>query len=119
MSETTVAEPVVRQTETRQPFDLSEETQTRLIELEMVETVAKIERDGYTIIRDAAPIEFTERLRETCLRLAQETEAPLTGRTAALLLGRDPIYEEVVLNPKVQALAEVMCGQGFLLSQLI
>jgi hypothetical protein len=114
-----VAEPVVRETLTRQPFDFSAATQAQLIELEMVDAVAKMEREGYTILRDAAPIEFTDRLRETCLRLAQETEAPLTGRTAALLLGRDPIYEEVVLNPKVQALGEVMCGKGFLLSQLI
>ena len=103
-----VAEPVVRETLTRQPFDFSAATQVQLIELEMVDAVAKMEREGYTILRDAAPIEFTDRLRETCLRLAQETEAPLTGRTAALLLGRDPIYEEVVLNPKVQALGEVM-----------
>ena len=119
MSDTAVAERKLRNFETRQPFDLSNEMQDRLVELEMAETVAKIERDGYTIIQDAAPLAFTDRLRETCMRLAEETAAPLTGRTAALLLGRDPIYDEVVLNPKVQALAEIMCGKGFLLSQLI
>ena len=35
-----VAEPVVRETLTRQPFDFSAATQTQLIELEMVDAVA-------------------------------------------------------------------------------
>lgn len=119
VAEPAVAEPIVRQTETRQPFDLTETVQERLIDLEMVDTVAHIEHEGYTIIRDAAAIQFTERLRATCLRLAQETEGPAKGRAAGLLLGRDPIFEEVVLNPKIQALVEILCGKGALLSQLI
>ena len=53
------------------------------------------------------------------MRLAKETEGPARGYSASLLLGRDPIFEDVVLNPKNQALVEVMCGQGALLSQLM
>ena len=63
--------------------------------------------------------EFNLRLRETCIRLAQETDGPEKGSVASLLLGRDPIFEEVVLNPKILALVEVMCGKGALFSQLI
>ena len=63
--------------------------------------------------------EFNQKLRETCIRLSKETEGPAKGYAAAILLGRDPIFEEVVLNPKIQAMVEVMCGKGALLSQLI
>ena len=34
-----------------------------------------------------------------------------------MLLDKDPIFEEVVLNPKLLAIVEVMCGKGALLSQ--
>ena len=40
------------------------------------------------------------RLRETCIKLAQETEGAAKGYSAAILLGRDPVFEEVVLNPR-------------------
>ena len=36
-----------------------------------------------------------------------------------MLLDRDPIFEEVVTNPRILALVEVMCGKGAMLSQLI
>jgi len=35
-----------------------------------------------------------------------------------MLLGQDPIFEEVLLNPKILAMAEIMCGKGAILSQL-
>ncbi len=35
-----------------------------------------------------------------------------------MLLDKDPILEEVVLNPKILAIVEVMCGKGAMLSQL-
>ncbi len=104
---------------TRQPFDLSDELAARVEENGMTGHVDHMRDEGYAIIQDIASQEFTARLRETCLRLAQETEGAAKGRSASVLLGRDPIFEEVVLNPKIQALVEVMCGQGALLSQLI
>ncbi|MFQ5926331.1 MAG: phytanoyl-CoA dioxygenase family protein [Terriglobia bacterium] len=104
---------------TRQPFELSPELAARVEELGLQPYLDQLRDEGYTIVPNIASEEFTARLRETCLRLAQETEGPGKGFSAALLLGRDPIFEEVVLNPKIQALVEVMCGQGALLSQLI
>ena len=104
---------------TRQPFDLSDELSARVQEVGIQSQVDQMQKEGYTIIPDIATPEFTARLRETCKRMTQETDAPLKGVSAALLLGRDPIYEEVVLNPKILALVEVMCGKGALLSQLI
>ena len=108
-----------RLTETRQPFDLSDRMTAEVERLDMAGNVHDIQEQGYTILRDVASPDFTRRLRETCLRLAEETEGKAKGRSAALLLGRDPIFEDVVLRPKIQALAEITCGKGALLSQLI
>lgn len=105
--------------ETRQPFELSAELAARVAELDLSRNLDRLREDGYSVVPDIATREFTARLRETCIRLAKETEPPARGSSAALLLGRDPIFEDVVLNPKIQALVEVMCGQGALLSQLI
>ncbi len=104
---------------TRQPFELSPELAKRVDELGLQPHLDQLRDEGYAIVPDIASEAFTAQLRETCKRLAQETEAPAKGFSAALLLGRDPIFEEVVLNPKILALVEVMCGQGALLSQLI
>ncbi len=104
---------------TRQPFELSDELNEHVTALMLQPHLDQIRDEGYTIIPNIASDEFNARLRETCMRLAQETEAPAKGRSASLLLGRDPIFDEVVLNSKIVAMVEVMCGQGALLSQLI
>lgn len=120
MSDTATARPEERFAEgTQQPFDLSGELSKTVEAQGLQANIDEMRDDGSTIIRDIATEEFTSRLRETCLRLAQETEGRAKGYSASLLLGRDPIFEEVVLNPKIQALVEVMCGKGALLSQLI
>jgi len=38
-------------------------------------------------------------------------------RGTNMLLDKDPIFEEVVLNPKLQTIVELMVGEGALLSQ--
>ena len=104
---------------TRQPFDLSAELAARVDEHGLRSNVDQMRDEGYTIIPNIATEEFTARLRETCKRMALETEGRSKGYSAAMLLDRDPIFEEVVLNPKIRALVEVMCGKGAMLSQLI
>ncbi len=105
--------------ETITPYEVSESLAPRIKELGMEENLRQMEDVGYTVLEDAAPIDLTERLREAILRLARETEGPRKGFAAALLLGRDPVFEEVVLNSKLMVMVEHMCGQGALLSQLI
>ncbi len=117
IAESTVAEE--RLTTTQQPFELTEEMHARVRALGMESNVEQMREEGYTVLRDVAPPEFTARVREACLRLAQETEGRGRGFSAALLLGRDPVFEEMVLQPKLQVMAEIMCGRGNLLSQLI
>lgn len=106
---------------TRQPFDLSDELAQKVAALGLEDAVQQVKRDGYGYIHDLAPIEFTERLREAVLRLSRTV--PDIGLPVAfnvnMLLGKDPIFEELVLNPKLLAMAEVLCGKGALLSQLI
>ena len=105
--------------ETRQPFELDESLAERTSEQGLTQNLDQLRDEGYTVVENIATPEFTARLRETCIRLSKETEGPARGYSAALLLGRDPIFEDVVLNPKITALVEVMCGKGALLSQLI
>lgn len=106
-------------THTRLPFDYDDAAAQRIAELGISPHLAELQQQGYTVVPDIADVEFSARLRETCLRLAQETEGPAKGYSAALLLGRDAIFEEVVLNPRLLTMVEVMCGKGALLSQLI
>jgi hypothetical protein len=103
-------------TETRPPFVLREELADAVRDQGLRRNVDQLRDEGYTVVRDIATPEFTRRLRETCVRLA--TESP-GGRSAGMLLGRDPIFEEVVTNPRLLTLVEVMCGRGAILSQLV
>lgn len=77
--------------------------------------LAQLRSEGYTVVSDIATPEFTARLRDTCIRLAKEGN----GHSAGMLLNRDPIFVDVVMNPKLLALVEKMCGKGALLSQLV
>ena len=101
--------------ETRQPFDLSPRLASRVKKLGLGQAVGDLRENGFGTIEDLANIKFTSRLRDVVTRIA--STAP--GGRAIELLDKDPVFEEVVLNPKLLALAEVMCGQGALLSQVV
>ena len=105
----------------RQPFELSDELSEKIAALGLEEAVRQVEENGYGYIQDLASIEFIQRLREVVLSLPDSV--PDAGLPVAfnvnMLLAKDPIFEEVALNPKLLAMAEVMCGKGALLSQLI
>ena len=74
---TTVSEPLT-EWGSRQPFDLSKELAASVEEHGLTDHVAHMRDEGYAIIPEIATREFTARLRETCLRLADETEG--TGK---------------------------------------
>ena len=84
-------------------FHMDDELKERLDALSMTRNVSELREFGYTVIDNPAPIEFTERLRETIMRLVQETGGGGKGYAAALLVGRDPIFDEVLLNPKLMS----------------
>lgn len=106
-------------TETRPPFDLRDELALAVKSQNLEGNVQQLKDAGYTVVRDIATPEFTSRLRETCLRLSLETPGDGRRRSAGMLLGRDPIFEEAVTNPRLLTLVEVMCGRGAMLSQLV
>ena len=103
--------------ETRQPFDLSDELRSKVEELDLGAAVQQVKQEGYGYIYDPAPIEFNERLRATIIRIAQSDQG-MRGGGANMLLAKDPIFEEVVLNPKILTMVEILCGNGAMLSQL-
>ena len=121
MSEAAAAQRPQRLFETRQPFDLADHLRQRVDDNGVADTVAQLQRDGYGYVRKAGTPAFNQRLRETILRVAFEN-TPEDKRNGAgganMLLHRDPIFEEVILNPKLLAVAEVMCGKGAMISQI-
>jgi len=97
------------------PLELAE----RIEALDLGPNVRELAESGYTVIQDPVAHALTDRVRAAILRLAEETDGRAKGYSAALLLGRDPVFEEAVLVPRLLAMAEVLLGRGFLLSQLI
>ena len=98
-------------------FHNDAELRSRLSSLDMTDNVTELRELGYTVIENPATLEFTRRLRETVIRLCQETEGERKGYAAALLVGRDPIFDEVLLNPKLMALTDLTLGRGAVISQ--
>ena len=97
--------------ETLPPEAISDELAPIVDELGLAENCRQLAMEGWTVITDAAPIEFTQRLRNAIL-----TKASPQG--ANMLLADDPVFAEAVLNPKLLAMAEFSVGRGFLLSQV-
>ena len=91
----------------------------RIEALGLAENIRELDEFGYTVLQDPVAQALNDLVREAILRLAKETEGPMRGHAASLLLGRDPVFEEAVLVPGLLALAEVVVGRGALLSQLI
>jgi hypothetical protein len=102
------------------PYAVPEDLAPRIDELGLRGNVRDLVDNGYTIIQDPAAHALTDRVREAILRLAEKTEdGPLKARNAGLLLGRDPVFAEAVLVPRLLALAEFLVGRGLKLSQLL
>ena len=106
---------------TRKPFDLTDELQARVEAHNVGSTIAELKENGYGYVRDANTPEFNARLRETILQQAFTGVADnkrVLGGGGSMLLDKDPVFEEVVLNPKLLAVVEVMCGKGAMISQV-
>ena len=95
-----------------QPYQLDAAIQTRVDSLQLAQTVQHVTKYGYGIIDNPSSAEFNAQLRQAILEVAD------SKRSVNMLLGKHPIFAEVVMNSKILALAEVMCGKGALLSQL-
>ena len=96
---------------TKRALQLSDELRSRVEQLGLFETVQHAQENGFSYIRDPVSIEFNDRLREVALKIFA------AKRGTNMLLDKDPIFEEVVLNPKLQTIVELMVGKDALLSQ--
>ena len=104
--------------DTADPYEVPEFLAPKIDALGLRENVRELVDQGYTIIQDPVAHALTDRVREAIVRLAEETGPPRTGQSAALLLGRDPVFSEAVLAPRLLALVEFLVGRGAILSQL-
>ena len=101
----------------RQPFELDDELAATIATLELTETVQSLKDYGYGYIHNAADPEFVARLREAMLKQANDGRFGEEGMR--MLVGTDPVFAEAVVNPKLLAILEVVCGKGALLSQTL
>jgi ectoine hydroxylase-related dioxygenase (phytanoyl-CoA dioxygenase family) len=104
-------------------FAVSDELAPRIRALGLERNVKEMAEFGCTVIENAAPPEFFERLRGAIKRCSAEDKGQYfniteKGESADMLLGRDPVFAEAVLNDKLLAMMEYMCGRNPLISQL-
>ena len=110
MAERTRAEEVLY--DTLPPEAISEELAPVIEALGLTANCRQLAEEGWTVVEDVAGTAFNTRLREKILELAGRHDG------ARMLLARDPVFAEAVLQPKLMALAEFSVGRGHLISQV-
>jgi hypothetical protein len=100
------------------PYSASESSRARLAELGMGDLLDDLARNGFAVIRNVADAAFVQLMREAILRVAAPGGPANFSRMAGAVLGLDPVFEEAVLKPKVQAAVEAVLGKGALISAL-
>jgi ectoine hydroxylase-related dioxygenase (phytanoyl-CoA dioxygenase family) len=78
-----------------------------------------LKREGYCILENVFDDAFTKKIRNKIISLSNESKGDFKDLSAAMLLGRDPIFEKVVTNPRLLTVIEYAVGKGALLSQLL
>ena len=106
-----------RNTATVAPYAISDDLRPTIDELDLWENVAELRDQGYTVINNVASPELFDQLREVIHTLAEESA--MKGKGASMLLGRDPVIDQVATLPKVLAIAEASIGQGMRASQFV
>jgi hypothetical protein len=100
-------------------YAVPEHLAERIDALDLRANVRDLVDDGYTVIQDPVAHAITDRVRAAIKECAQATEGRSKGYAASLLLGRDPVFAQAVVVPKLLALGEYLLGRGFILSQLV
>ena len=97
--------------DTLAPEEISESLQPQIEALGLAANCRQLAEEGWTVIEGAADPDFNQALRDAILRLAK-------NGGANMLLAKDPVFAEAILNPALQAVAEFSVGKGFLISQV-
>ena len=94
------------------PGEVSDELRPRIDELGLWDAVRHMRDHGYAVIREAAPPELMDDLRDAIHALATKS-ADATGiASAPMLLGRHPAVDRVATLPKIMAFAEFSVGKA-------
>ncbi|MFI4976858.1 MAG: phytanoyl-CoA dioxygenase family protein [Caulobacterales bacterium] len=101
------------------PYDVPADLEECIDVLGLRGNIRDLVDDGYTVIQDPTAHALTDRVRAAIVECARETEGRSKGYAAGLLLGRDPVFAEAIMVPRLLALAEYLLGRGFILSQLV
>ena len=101
------------------PYAVADDLAPRIDALGLAGNVRQLVDDGYTILQDPAALAIADRVRAAIIDCAQSTVGRSKGYAAGLLLGRDPVFADAVLVPRLLAMAEFLLGRGFILSQLV
>ena len=101
------------------PYAVPDELAGQVDALDLRANVRDLVDDGYTVIQDPAAHAITDRVRQAIVECAQATEGRSKGYAAGLLLGRDPVFAEAIVVPKLLVLVEYLLGRGFIFSQLV
>jgi hypothetical protein len=97
--------------DTLPPDAISDELAPAIEALGLLENCRQLAMEGWTVIEDVATPDFNARLREKIKELCP-------GGGGNMLLAKDPIFAEAILNPRLLAMAEFSVGRGFLISQV-
>jgi ectoine hydroxylase-related dioxygenase (phytanoyl-CoA dioxygenase family) len=98
-----------------------ERADARIDELGLVRNVAALERLGYTIVENAAPMELFDEIRAAIIEVTEEHRArgvepfnfgPNTSMVYRLL-ARKEVFARAVLTPKLTALVTYLLGEGY------
>ena len=102
-----------------EPLSISKSIHNSAEKLGLYDHLIFLRNEGYCIIENVFEDSFVAEIRKKIISLAEESEGDFKGLSAAMLLGRDPIFEEVVTNSKLLNIVEFAVGKGALLSQLL
>lgn len=97
--------------DTLPPQAISDELMPVIDELDLAQNCQELAEEGWTVLENATTAEFTERLRAKILELGSSVGAQM-------LLAKDPVFAEAILNRSLVAMAEFSVGRGFLISQV-
>lgn len=92
----------------------------RVRDLGLLEHVARLETDGYTVVEDAAPVSMFDDIAAAIVNVTDRLRAegvepfnfgPHTSMVYRLLAEHD-VFADAVLTPKLRALVDYLLGEG-------
>ena len=98
--------------DTLPPDAISDELAPTIDELGLRENCKELATQGWTVLRDVATAAFNQALRDRIIELARNE------KSYRMLLAKDDLFAEAVMNARFMAMAEFSVGRGFLISQV-